>query len=426
MHIVSPKKREQAIIVGVANKRQPVHLTEEYLDELSLLADTAGADVISRQIQERSSIDAAYFIGKGKATALSQLKKELKANLIIFDDDLSPAQMRNLENLCDTKIVDRSGLILDIFARRAKTREAKTQVELAQLQYLMPRLTRRWTHLSRQAGGAGIGLRGPGETQLEVDKRLISKRIAKLKDELDKIGRQRKVRRKHRTDFFKVALVGYTNVGKSTLLNELTSADVLVEDRLFATLDSTVRRMETRENGNILLVDTVGFIRKLPHNLIASFKSTLEEVRDADLLMLVSDISLKNYGDQIDVVKAVLKDLSFSEKPVMYVFNKIDKLDDRKLVQEVKNEYTPSVFVSAERGIFMPELREMILKASNDGVVEYEIRLDLTRQKTISQIYDLAEVVSRNFEDGHVNLKVRVEKKQIPHIEYLIDENLNN
>ena len=262
---------------------------EEFLDELALLADTAGAQISARFVQERKQIEPTYFIGKGKIKELAELAKKLHADIIIFDDDLTPAQLRNIENYTRIKVIDRTSLILDIFARRAKTRAAKTQVELAQLQYLLPRLTRRWTHLSRQEGG--IGIRGPGETQLETDRRMIQKRIGTLAGELEKIQKQRDTRRKARKGLFKVALVGYTNTGKSTLLNTLTEANVLTENRLFVTLDSTIRAFELDSHAKILLIDTVGFIRKLPHHLIASFRSTLEEATTSDLLLHVVDIS---------------------------------------------------------------------------------------------------------------------------------------
>ncbi|MBD3287623.1 GTPase HflX, partial [candidate division KSB1 bacterium] len=298
MHIIQEKKRENAILVGVVHKNQSHEQVNEYLEELELLADTAGADVLSKEIQDRKEIDPAFFIGKGKADMLGNVANEIDASVIIFDDELSPAQTRNLEKRCDVKIIDRNALILDIFASRAKSREARTQVELAQLQYLLPRLTRMWTHLSRQAGGAGIGLRGPGEKQLEVDRRLIQKRITHLQNDLTKIEKQRDIRRRQREEAFKVALMGYTNVGKSTLMNAMTQSDVFVENRLFATLDSTVRRMDISNGTEILLIDTVGFIRKLPHHLVASFKSTLEETQEADLLLHVIDISSPNFREQ--------------------------------------------------------------------------------------------------------------------------------
>ncbi|MCH8875009.1 GTPase HflX [candidate division KSB1 bacterium] len=339
MYEVNSSAKEKAILVGVIKKGTDRWETADHLEELALLTDTAGAVVADKVIQEKEKIDPAFYVGRGKAENLSELAQKRSADLIIFDDDLSPAQIRNLERLSDKKILDRSGLILDIFASRAKTREAKTQVELAQLKYLLPRLTRQWTHLSRQVGG--IGTRGPGETQLEVDRRLIGKRISKLSEDLVKIKNQRDVRRRGRELTTQVALVGYTNAGKSTLLNALTDSKVFVEDRLFATLDSTIRRMKADNHSDLLLIDTVGFIRKLPHNLVASFMSTLEEANKADVLLHVVDISHSLVFKQISVVKDVLNELKILNKPTIYVFNKIDKLEQKGLVERFKNEYEP-------------------------------------------------------------------------------------
>ncbi len=336
------------------SKRQ----VEESLDELTLLAKTAGADVVGKVVQERARLDPAFFIGKGKAQAVADLMEEQNADLVIFDDDLSPAQVRNLEKIIESKIIDRSGLILDIFARRARTKEAKTQVELAQLRYILPRLTRQWTHLSRQQGG--IGLRGPGETQLEVDRRRIRERIDKLTLMLERIDRGRSVRRDSRKSFSQVALVGYTNSGKSTLLNALTKARVLTEDRLFATLDATTR-LAVLENGQkILLTDTVGFLRKLPHHLVASFRGTLEEAVQADLLLNVVDISHPSYEEQTVAVREVLEELGILEKPCILVFNKIDCLKETAFLTGLKEEYPGSIAISALRGDGLDDLKAEI------------------------------------------------------------------
>ncbi len=421
MHIVQQKRRENAILVGVAHKNQTCEQVEEYLEELELLADTAGANVLSREIQERKEIDPAFFVGKGKADMLGKIAKDIGATLIIFDDELSPAQTRNLENRCEEKIIDRNALILDIFASRAKTREAKTQVELAQLQYMLPRLTRMWTHLSRQAGGAGIGLRGPGEKQLEVDRRLIQKRIAHLKDELDKIERQRDIRRRQREDTFKVALMGYTNVGKSTLMNAMTQSDVFVENRLFATLDSTVRRMKVSNGTDILLIDTVGFIRKLPHHLVASFKSTLEETQEADLLLHVIDISSTNFREQVHTVQNVMKDLNIDRKPILNVFNKVDRVNDRDLITLVKDEYAPAVTVSANRGIFLDKLQHEIVKFATENFIELTIKLSIQRQKEIANLHSMANILDKKYDDGFVNLRVRINKSRLSQIQSMIE-----
>ncbi|MDQ7053841.1 MAG: GTPase HflX [candidate division KSB1 bacterium] len=404
-------KRERAILVGLASVQANRWLVNDYLDELSLLADTAGADVIFRMVQERSEIDAAYFIGRGKAEQLARIAGELDADVIIFDDDLSPAQARNLEKLCGKKVIDRSGLILDIFARRAKTREAKTQVELAQLRYLLPRLTRQWTHLSRQVGG--IGTRGPGETQLEVDRRLIRKRITNLVGELKKIEKQRQMRRKHREGIFKAALVGYTNVGKSTLMNVLTDSQVYIENRLFATLDATVRAMPIADHEFVLLIDTVGFIRKLPHHLVASFKSTLEEVHEADLLIHVIDIANPYFEDQMRTVQQVLDEMNVNGKQSLYVFNKIDRLENRALIDTMKEKYQPSVFVSAARGLFLDDLRRAILEIVHLRTCNVTARVPASDGAALAKMYELAEVTSRDIENDTIILRFRTTPEKL-------------
>ncbi|RKY79680.1 GTPase HflX [candidate division KSB1 bacterium] len=367
--------QEKAILVGIHRPFQPRWETEGYLDELALLADTAGAEVVGRIIQERRRIEPTTFIGKGKANFLANLVAQLGADLVIFDEDLSPVQVRNLENITQVKVIDRSGLILDIFARRAKSKEAKTQVELAQLRYLLPRLTRRWGHLSRQYGG--IGTRGPGETQLEVDRRLVKKRISILVQDLQKIEKQRCLRRRGRHDVFKVALVGYTNSGKSTLLNALANTHVAVENRLFVTLDPTVRAVKLNAHQKILLIDTVGFIRKLPHHLVASFHSTLEEAIFADMLLMVVDISDHDFRDHIAVVRDVLSELGILGKPTLIVFNKVDRLTDPRIIVQVKSQYQPCMIVSAQRGIFLEDLKQEILRFLEERTVKNEMECDL-------------------------------------------------
>lgn len=356
-------KREKAILVGVKLPHQFSWEIEDFLDELSLLADTAGAHVVDRVIQSRDKIDPAYYIGRGKAKEIYGQVKSRGIGIVIFDDDLSPAQVRNLESCIGIKILDRSGLILDIFAIHARTREAKIQVELAQLKYLFPRLTRRWPHLSRQEGG--IGTRGPGETQLEVDKRVIKRKIKKLQGELQKIECQREIRRKRRADIFKVAIIGYTNAGKSTILNTLSNSNIFVGDRLFATLDTTVRAVNLPHGQKVLISDTVGFIRKLPPHLIASFRSTLKETIDADLLIEVIDLSHPKFEDHIESVSEVLMELEVSSKPTIMVFNKIDKIKEAGLMERVKREYPDSVLISAARCIHINHLREKIVQEVN-------------------------------------------------------------
>ena len=347
-YIPERQVRERAVLVGVALTGQTKWRIEEMLDELALLADTAGADVVDRIVQERWRIDPAFFIGHGKAEYVAEVVKSRQADLVIFDEDLSPAQVKNLERIIDVKIIDRSGLILDIFARRARTREAKTQVELAQLRYLLPRLTRQWTHLSRQQGG--IGMRGPGETQLEVDRRRIRERIAKLSRMLKKIDVGRTVRRTGRRECVRVAIVGYTNSGKSTLLNALTKAEVFTENRLFATLDATTRLAHLENGQKVLLTDTVGFLRKLPHHLVASFKGTLEEAVEADLLLHVVDVSHPDFENHMVAVREVLDELDILEKPCLLVFNKIDCLNGKALLGRLKEDHPESVAISALNG----------------------------------------------------------------------------
>ena len=312
---------EKAILIGVVTPQQNKNRAEEYLDELSFLAKTAGANPVKKFLQKLNVPNNKTFLGKGKIEEVRQYAKAEEIELIIFDDDLTPVQLRNIERILECKILDRSNLILDIFASRARTANAKTQVELAQYQYLLPRLTRMWTHLERQKGG--IGMRGPGETQIETDRRIIGQKIALLKKKLEKIDKQKTTQRKGRGDMIRVALVGYTNAGKSTLMNQLSKSDVFAEDKLFATLETTIRKVVIA-NLPFLLADTVGFIRKLPHQLVDSFKSTLDEVRESDLLLHIVDISNPNFENQIEVVNQTLSEIDASDKPLVLVFNKTD------------------------------------------------------------------------------------------------------
>ncbi len=326
MHDTS-KKQETAILVGLINRAQKEETASEYLDELEFLADTAGAKVLKRYTQRLEHPDSRTFIGAGKLITIAGFVKENKVDIVIFDDELSPAQQRNLEKELNeekeikVKVVDRTRLILDIFASRARTAHAKTQVELAQSIYLLPRLTKMWDHLDRIKGG--IGMKGAGETEIETDRRIVRDRIALLKERLATIDRQMETQRKNRGEMIRVALVGYTNVGKSTIMNMLSKSDVFAENKLFATLDTTVRKVVI-ENIPFLLSDTVGFIRKLPTTLVESFKSTLDEVREADILMHVVDISHPGFEDQINVVNQTLSDIGAGDKPAIMVFNKID------------------------------------------------------------------------------------------------------
>ncbi|MBI3786867.1 MAG: GTPase HflX [Ignavibacteriales bacterium] len=410
--------KERCILVGVSTRLVGREETEEYLDELALLADTAGAEVVARLTQDRDRIDAATFIGKGKVEELRVMIENLKVVLVIFDDDLSPVQARNLERALECKVLDRSGLILDIFASRAKTNEAKTQVELAQLEYHLPRLTRQWTHLSKQFGG--IGTKGPGETQIETDRRMIRSRISHLKEKLERIAQQRTTQRQARTLHTRAALVGYTNAGKSTLLNLLSGSDVFVENRLFATLDPTTRVVPLSASIQILMTDTVGFIRKLPHHLVASFKSTLEEITEADLLLHVVDVSSKTFEEQISVVKETLEDLKAHEKPTLVVFNKIDKLTDRTMLQTLATEHPQSVFISASRGINILGLKAAVSGMLEKEFIEENFTISQGNQKLISQLHSIGEVLERTYEDNHVVLKMRIKRKERARVEALI------
>ena len=376
--IITEAKSEEAVLVGLITKTQNEEQAKEYLDELDFLSRTAGVNPVKRFIQRLEQAHSVTFVGKGKLEEIRQYVEEQEIGLVIFDDELSPKQLRNVEQTLKVKILDRTSLILDIFASRATTAYAKTQVELAQYRYMLPRLTRLWTHLERQRGG--VGMRGPGETQLETDRRIIQDRIAHLKAELKVIDRQMSMQRKNRGKLVRVALVGYTNVGKSTLMNVLAKSEVFAENKLFATLDTTVRKVIVH-NLPFLLSDTVGFIRKLPTELIESFKSTLDEVREADLLLHVVDIAHPNFEEHIDVVTSTLREISAGqEQPTILVFNKIDAFtfeerdeDDlgertRRNISREELEQTwmaklgeaGCIFISAKTGEGIDELKQLL------------------------------------------------------------------
>ncbi len=418
MKMFETHEREKAIVVGLVTSKTHRGVARENLDELVLLTDTAGAEVYTKIFQERDRIDPATFIGSGKAREIGDLVQQEKINLVIFDDDLSAVQVRNLEKVIPCKIVDRTGLILDIFAARAKTKEAMTQVELAQLQYMMSRLTRQWTHLSKQYGG--VGTKGPGETQIETDRRAIRTRISHLKKKLDEIDKERTVQRQGRKELVRVAMVGYTNAGKSTLLRFLSGADVLVEDRLFATLDTTVRQVELGNSHKILLSDTVGFIRKLPSHLIASFKSTLAEATEADLLLHIIDISHPQFRDHIAVVDSTLADLGASGKQTVRVFNKIDKLPDRSIIAELDAETENAVFISASRGINIPNLEAMIVAMIENDTIEETVSFNQSEYGMIAQLHELGEVLEKKYKGNEVLVHFRVGKKNMERLQKLL------
>ncbi len=373
------KEVEKAVLIGVLDKSKSMteSLVTEYLDELDFLALTAGAKTVKRFTQKMDYPNPKTFVGTGKLEEIHDfLERNDDIGMVIFDDELSPTQLRNIEKVLQRKVLDRTNLILDIFASRAQTANAKTQVELAQCQYMLPRLTRMWTHLERQRGG--IGMRGPGETQIETDRRIILDKIAKLKEDLKKIDKQKSTQRKNRGKMVRVALVGYTNVGKSTMMNMLSKSEVFAENKLFATLDTTVRKVVI-QNVPFLLADTVGFIRKLPHHLVESFKSTLDEVREADVILHVVDISHPNFEDQIKVVNETMAEIDKKEKPTYLIFNKIDaftyvKKDEDDLMPKTRENYsleelkqmwiakgdTPCLFISAIKKENIEEFKEKV------------------------------------------------------------------
>ncbi len=382
-NIINKEQNEKTVLVGLATRAQNESKTAEYLDELAFLAETAGAEPVARFTQKLDYPNPRTYVGTGKLEEIREYVEENEIGLVIFDDELSSKQVANIEKELKVKILDRTSLILDIFAKRAQTATARTQVELAQYQYLLPRLTRMWTHLERQRGG--IGMRGPGETQIETDRRIILDKISRLKEELSAIDRQKTVQRKNRGKMTRVALVGYTNVGKSTLMNLLSKSDVFAENKLFATLDTTVRKVVI-ENLPFLLSDTVGFIRKLPSHLVDSFKSTLDEVREADVLVHVVDVSHPNFEEQIEVVNKTLADVCESaEKPMIMVFNKIDAFTytpkDPDDLTPVRRENIPledfrstwmsrmdnnCVFISAKERINIEELKELLYQKAKE------------------------------------------------------------
>ena len=399
---------ERVFLVGAELKNGSPIDARESLEELAELAGTAGAEIIGDGLQKLERPHAATFIGKGKAAEFADRCKQGAVDTVIFDDELSPAQTRNLERLFDCKVLDRTALILDIFAQRARTREGKMQIELAQLQHILPRLTRFWTHLSRQKGG--IGMRGDGETQLEVDRRRILERISRLRRDLEEVKKHRTTQRRgrQRSHWPLVSIVGYTNAGKSTLLNALTGAAVLAEDKLFATLDPTTRRVRLPTNQNALLSDTVGFIRKLPHQLVESFKATLEEVVEADLLMHVVDAANPAAAEQIAAVNEVLKEIQADDKPTLMVFNKTDLLPARNGNLHWLREHDHAVAISARKKQGLDELLAELGTMLRPIRAHLSLTIPQSNGQALARIRAIGQVDEEHYEGNQVHLKARI------------------
>ena len=408
-------KQEKVLLIGVISQANNESVVEEHIQELSLLVKTAGAEVVGVITQKVSKINPATLIGAGKAKQIISQAEEIGAKIIIFDDELSPAQIKNYHKMSkNIKILDRNGLILDIFKKHARTKEAITQVDLAYMEYLLPRLTRQWTHLERQMGGIGTRA-GMGETQIEIDRRLIRTRISKLKKELQKIEKERVTQSLNRKSEYRVSLVGYTNAGKSTLFKALTGADVFIKDQLFATLDTTIRKLILDSSHKVLLSDTVGFIRKLPHNLIASFRSTLKEVLEADLIVIVLDISSTEIEDHLHTINNVLEDMGAKDVPVLHVLNKVDKISDDK-IEKVKRSFVDSVIISAQHHLMISELKKKIVEKMESNFQTVELQIPYKDGKIIANAQQGVKVLERNFEDHIVRLKVRGAKPRIKQI----------
>jgi GTP-binding protein HflX len=423
---------ERAYLIGVSLPNSSIAREHEHLDELEQLARTAGAEVVGKSIQGRTRVDGATFIGEGKAREVKEACIRTGANLVIFDNDLSPAQARNLEKILDINIIDRTELILDIFARRAKTQAAKIQVELAQLEYALPRLVRMWDHLERQAGG--IGTRGPGETQLEVDRRRIHQRMGSLRRQLKKLSQTKLTIRQSRRDLHIVAMVGYTNAGKSTLMRRLTGADVFVENRLFATLDTTTRRVQNGKNGknggngngndngantrddSILLLDTVGFIRKLPHHLVTSFEATLEDIAQADLYLHVVDASHPAFEEHMEVTDNTVREIRSPGVGTIYVFNKIDLLSDAELAR-LRSRYSDGVFISARDNTGLEAMWDAVEAYYFGKNIKVEVKIPAGDGRTIARIRSLLHDPSGSFEDDVCVLHGTIESEQMGRLE---------
>jgi len=399
---------ERVFLVGAELKQEGENAARETMEELAELAITAGAVIVGEGTQKIARPHVATFIGKGKAAELAEIARQEEVDTVIFDDELSPAQTRNLERVFECKVLDRTALILDIFAQRASTKEGKMQIEMAQLQHILPRLTRMWTHLSRQKGG--IGMRGDGESQLEVDRRRIQERIRRRRRGLEEVRRVRTTQRqgRKRNNWPLVSIVGYTNAGKSTLLNALTGTNVLSEDKLFATLDPTTRRLQLPTNQNALLSDTVGFIRKLPHQLVESFKATLEEVVEADILMHVVDVSSGAFVEQINAVAEVLKEITATNKPMLMVFNKIDRLPERRGRFHLCREHEHAVAISSRTGEGLEELKAELGAMLRPVRQCMELKIPAAAGAVLARVRAVAEVEEERYENERVYLRAHV------------------
>ena len=415
-------KEEKAFLVGVVLGGDGRINIEQQLVELQALANTAGALTVGSSVQKRKKPDSSTFIGKGKTETVINQAKELKCDLIIFNNEISPTHIKNLQKAAgeDLKIIDRTGLILDIFTKHAKTRESKTQVLLAQLEYLLPRLTRQWTHLERQMGGIGTRA-GAGETQIEIDRRLIRSRISKLKSELKEIESQRKIQNHMREGAYRIALLGYTNAGKSTLMNALTDAKVLVLDQLFATLDTTTRKLDIDVGMPVLISDTVGFIRNLPHDLIASFRSTLNEIRDVDMLIKVFDASSENISEHIDTVKEVLKEMDMPSKTSIMVFNKIDSIS-APILSGLKIRYKDASFISSLNNTGIDMLRDMMQKTITSEFSHDVFQLSFKQTKVLDTIYALTRVLKKKTDYNGISLEVEGTRQSLDKIRQIIEK----
>ena len=419
----APNPPTRAILVGVKLRDTLMHETEESIQELRQLTETAGIEVVCETIQSRNMPNSTYFIGEGKVEEIKPLIEELDADAIIFDEELSPGQNRNLEKVFDVTTIDRTGLILQVFAQRALTKEARLQVALAQLEYALPRLTRMWTHLSRLAtgGGGSRRLRGPGETQLEMDRRWVRRNIGHVRKALQAVEKQRHVQRKNRSEKIKVSLVGYTNAGKSTLFNALTGETVLAEDKLFATLDSTTRKVDLPQKQQILLSDTVGFIKKLPHQLVAAFKATLEEVSEADFLIHVVDVSHPEAEAQIAAVNVVLEELDATQIPMFMVFNKIDNLKDEEGLHILKSQYPDAFPISAQRGDGIKELTETLADRFGERGTNLSLRIPYTAGKVLDLLYKHGTVLNTEYAAEAVHVKARLPSRYLKSVsEFLV------